>query len=327
MITNKFAAILGVYGNPADRFMTRGYRDSAPGVLERIEVAGKQGLIQGVELIEGPDSELNRASKAKIQPALNEYGLQVCSVNPNLWGEAAWFKGTIGAADPKTRRAAIDRVKSAMDLAAEMNCDMVGIWPGQDGYDYLLEVDYQCMYEWWVKGIQECADHNPAVRLGLEYKPYEPRTHSFISTNAKTLLLLNDIDRQNAGVVFDVGHSLYAHENLGEVVALSQMRKKLFHLHLNDNFADWDWDMNFGSVHLLDFIEMLYWLERTQYSGWYSIDIFPYRTEGAASVGESILWLQKLMGLIERLGMDRLTQLVEAGDPIQVSRFFRENLF
>ena len=324
MSKSKYAAILGVYGKPSDRFMACGYRDRKFTTEDLITLAGKQGIVQGIEMTEGPDDLINLSNHKEVQAALNHYGLKLCSLNPNLWGELQWAKGTIGAADAKVRRLAIDRIKSSMDLAAEMGCDTVGIWPGQDGFDYLFQVNYQRVYEWWVQGIQECADHLPQIKLGLEYKPYEPRTHSFLSTNAKTLLLLKDVQRENVGVVFDVGHSLFAHESLGEVVALSQQRNKLFHIHLNDNYADWDWDMNFGSVHILDFIEMIYWLKRTHYEGWYSVDIFPYRTDGPESVGESILWLQALEDLVDSTNLNKLGELIEQDDPISVSRTLRE---
>ena len=284
----KFAAILGVYGKPADRFMTVGYKEDAPGAVALIDLAGRQGLVEGIELGFGEADDLNVRTKADIKAALEHNGLTLCSVDPNLWGERRWGKGTLGAADAKIRLQALDHIRRAMDMAAELGCDFLNLWPGQDGFDYLLEVDYQQSFQCWVEGMQILADHNPQMRLGLEYKPFEPRTHSTISTYSKTLLITNAINRANVGITFDVGHSLYTKDNLGEVVAITQLQKKLFHLHINDNYSDWDWDMNFGSVHLYDFLEMFYWLKRTAFKGWAAVDIFAYRTPGAESVAENI---------------------------------------
>ena len=91
-----------------------------------------------------------------------------------------------------------------MDLAAELDCPYVGQWPGQDGWDYHFEADYQKMYACWVEAMQELADHNPNIKLGLEPKPYEPRAYSFIDTIPKTLLLIHDIDRENVGICLDI---------------------------------------------------------------------------------------------------------------------------
>jgi len=323
----KFAAILGIYGKPSDRFMSGGYKSDSPDVFTRIELASRHGLVRGVELIQGEDADIYPGNKKAVQAALADHGLKVCAVNPNLWGESRWSNGTLGSTNSKIFRQAIDSIKLSMDLAADINCEYVGIWPGQDGYDYLFEVDYLRQYDQWVQGMQELADHNPTIKLGLEYKPFEPRTHSIISTGPKTLLMLHDIDRPNVGLTLDVGHAMYARENLGETVALSQRQSKLFHLHLNDNYSDWDWDLNFGSVHLFDFIEMIYWLKRTGYTGWYSVDIFAYRLDAASSINESLSWLEKMLEFVEEAGMEKFDQLLALGDPIAVSEFFRTNLF
>jgi sugar phosphate isomerase/epimerase len=327
MQERKFAAIIGVYGKPSDRFMAGGYKPEAPDVLSRIQMAARRGLVRGVEFTMGEDDDIHQANKKAVQSALADHNLSVCAINPNLWGEPRWYKGTLGSTDPLIYEQALDQIKSAMDLAAELNCEYVGLWPGQDGYDYLFEVDYLKLYDQWVLGMQALADYNPAIKLGLEYKPYEPRTHSLIGTCPKTLLMLGDIDRKNVGLTLDVGHALYAHENLAEAVALSQRQGKLFHMHLNDNFADWDWDLNFGAVHLFDFIEMVYWLKRTAFDGWYSVDIFPYRVDGQASVDESLLWLEKILEFVESTGLERFDQFLADGDPLAVSKFFRESLF
>ncbi len=323
----KIAAILGVYGNPADRFMTCGYRKDSSSVTERIEMAASSGIISGIEMTAGKEDDINPKNKGAIQSALEKHNLKLCAVNPNLWGQPEWARGSLGAPDSQTRIMAIDHIRSTMDLAEELNCDYVGIWPGQDGFDYFLEADYQKMYEWWVNGVQKCADHNPNIRLGLEFKPFEPRARSFLSTYSKTLLLIRDIDRPNVGLTFDVGHSLYARDNLGEVVALAQREEKLFHIHLNDNYSDWDWDLNFGSAHLFDFIEMVYWLKRTQYDGWLSMDLFPYRTASTDSVLESAKWLLKLFELVEHVEITQWNELIDKSDPIAVSRFLRDLIF
>jgi sugar phosphate isomerase/epimerase len=327
MSERKFATILGVYGGPADRFMGCGYKTDVPSVYQRIEIAGKQELVKGVEIIYGQGDDFHDDTQADVFKAIDDHGLVVCGVNPNLWGEKQWGRGTLGSTDAKIRRMAIDRVKRAMDMALLAKSDFVGIWPGQDGYDYVFEVDYQQQYDWWISGIQECADYNPEIKIGLEYKPYEPRTHSTIDTAPKTLLMLNDIDRPNTGMVLDVGHSLVAHENISEVITFAQRKKKLLHMHLNDNYTDWDWDMNFASVRIFEFIEMIYWLKRTGFTGWYSVDIFAYRTNAADSVEESLTWLNTLMDFVDSTGQETFQALISQADPIATSRFFRRALF
>jgi len=97
----------------------------------------------------------------------------------------------------------------------------------------------------------------------------------------------------------------------------------LFHMHFNDNHASWDDDMIVGSVHSIAYIETLYWLDRTGYTGWLSMDQYPYREDGAAAIGESILWLHRFDEILQanRAGID---ELIAEGDAVKTSRFLRK---
>ncbi|HEY3344146.1 MAG TPA: sugar phosphate isomerase/epimerase family protein [Anaerolineaceae bacterium] len=319
------SVILPNYNTPHDRFT--GYPGANKGAVELIDVAAKQGAVSGIEILamDGPLG-LNESTKKDIKAALDHTGLKLIAILPLTYSDR-YHKGSLGSPDAKVRRMAIDEMKQTMDLAAEMGCPFVGQWPGQDGWDYFFEMDYRKLYEWWVSGMQELADYNPKIRLGLEAKPYEPRSYSFIDNTPKTLMLCSDIARENVGLTLDIGHSLFGHENLGEAVALSQMKNRLFHLHMNDNYGDSDGDMYFGSVHLLTFVELFYWLKKTNYQGWHSVDIFPYRTNPAGTVLESVRWMESINGLVEKAGMQKLDELVACGEPLENSRFFRELLF
>ena len=55
------------------------------------------------------------------------------------------------------------------------------------------------MYDWMLEGLDECAAHNPNVKVSLEYKPKEPRTHIMINSTAKALLFVNTVNRPNLG--------------------------------------------------------------------------------------------------------------------------------
>ena len=68
--------------------------------------------------------------------------------------------------------------------------------------------------------------------LALEYKPKEPRNHSYIARVADTLLVVNAISMSNVGVTIDTGHAFMAYENVAESIAILKMAgDKLFHMH------------------------------------------------------------------------------------------------
>ena len=159
----------------------------------------------------------------------------------------------------------------------------------------------------------------------LEFKMKEPRTHSYLARTADTLLVAKDIGESNVGVCIDTGHSFLAYENVGESVAMLKMAgNKLFHMHFNDNWRLWDDDMTVGSVHTIEMLELLYWLDRLNYTGWYALDIFPYREDGIRAATESIKWIQGLHGLLDKIGRDRITEVIAGGDAMTASAMLRE---
>ena len=38
--------------------------------------------------------------------------------------------------------------------------------------------------------------------------------------------------------------------------------------------------MMVGTVNLVEYLELAYWLKRVNYKGWLTLDIFPYREDG-----------------------------------------------
>jgi xylose isomerase len=211
-----------------------------------------------------------------------------------------------------------------MDFAAEVNCPIVTIWPGQDGYDYLFQADYIQERRWFTEGIKSACAHRTDIDLTLEYKIKEPRTHSYVSSAATTLLMIADCGSPNLGVVLDYGHAALGYETPAESVALLSMYgDKLRHVHINDNFGIWDDDMIVGTVHTMHYLEFFYWLERTGYHGYITIDQFPYREDGRAAVEESALWIDTLQSMIEGADQAAIATALAGKDAIAASRVMR----
>ena len=201
---------------------------------------------------------------------------------------------------------------------------MLNIWPGQDGYDYLLTADYEKERQWLCEAIAALAGEYRDIRFALEYKPKEPRTHSYIARMADSLLLAQETGCANVGVTIDTGHAFNAGEVVAEAIVLAKRAgNKLMHMHFNDNYAAWDDDMIVGSVHTVCYIEMLYWLDRCGYDGWLSMDQYPYREDAAGAIGESIEWLVKFDKIVQA-NRKKIDELVSIGDAVETSRFLRK---
>ena len=60
--------------------------------------------------------------------------------------------------------------------------------------------------------------------------------------------------------------------------------------------------MIFASVHAAEHLELIYWLLRTGYAGWLTLDIFPYREEKIPAASESFAWVRAMIERIEARG-------------------------
>jgi len=321
----RFASGLHVYGATADRYVLSGYKPEVP-VKDMIKRAAEVPDLEAVELVE--TWHINKDNSDEILSDLKNAGLELSMLIPDLWASGKWGMGSFASKDEKIRRDAVETVNRAMDMAEKVGSNIVDVWLGQDGFDYPFQVDYIKAWDRMVEGLRACADHNPRVTLGMEYKIKEPRTHCFIGTIGKQLLLYDAIKRDNLGVVLDVGHSLEGYESMAESAALSKyFGDRLVYLHLNDNWRLWDDDMMVGSIHTIELLELLFWLEKIAFEGWYSLDIFPYRDDGVAVATESIKWIKDLRRVMFHIGMDKIEKVIAEGDQAKASRMIREGMF
>ena len=98
-------------------------------------------------------------------------------------------------------------------------------------------------------------------------------------------------------------------------------------MHFNDNYRLWDDDMIVGSVHTIEYLELLYWLDRTGYDGYLSMDQYPYREDTERAISESIQWLKAFRTIINRAGIDMITDVIRRGDATEASAMLREAMF
>jgi xylose isomerase len=320
MKEQKYSVFLMNVGSCADRYCPGyGRPFSTQELFERC--AGIPQL-SGVDIVATPDL---MQEKALVQQCVQETGLEVVSIAADTFTEEKWRQGSFSAPDPEVRAQAVEHGKAVMDWCDELGTDLLTLWLGQDGFDYIFQADYIQMREWLIEGIRELCDYRPDMRVGLEYKLKEPRTHSLVSTVGTTALTVQAIARENCGVILDYGHALLGQENPAESVAiLKQFGDLLMHVHINDNFRYWDDDMIVGSVHCHEFMEFFYWLERTGYDGWITIDQFPYREDGRDAVAESAEWLELLRQKSLSVDADEIAEVLRQKDGVAASRLMRK---
>jgi len=307
-----------------ERFVAEGYRP-AVSLEEQIKLASRVEGLSGIAL----DYPFQFAEKdaARVKSLLAETGMKFCTLELGIYPDRKWKMGSFCAPDPGIRREAVELSKKGLDMAALMKADDVLLWPGQDGFDYPFQADYRQSWKHLVEGIAEVASHNPDVKIGIEYKPKEPRTNIFVRNAGVLLYLLKCINMPNVGGVVDLGHSLVAGENPAEAAVLLSREEKLFSVHVNDNYRDWDHDMMVGAVSFWETLEFFYWLVKTGYNGWYIMDTFPYREDGLSALQRSVANSLRFLGMAEKLKGCGLEEAMKKMNAVGSSKILWETVF
>jgi xylose isomerase len=224
---------------------------------------------------------VNFWSNAEAKAALDEAGLVAGAVC--LRYEAIQFaRGAMNHPDADHRREAIELTKEAAQTAIDIGCDEVVVWSAFDGYDYPFQVDYNAKWQELIDAFRECCDAYPNVKFSLEYKPTDENTRFFtVPSTGAALLMAQEVNRVNFGLTLDVGHMLMSGENPGQSIAMVGRAGKLFGIQLNDGYTRLAAEdgLMFGSVHPRMAVEIMYQLQKANFTGHVYFDTFPQRSD------------------------------------------------
>lgn len=322
-MARKYSVFTDHVGTFCDRYCTA-YSEKSYTITEKFDRIKSIPLLSAVDLNMTPDYS---AAKDEIKESLKRTGLLVNSVMMDSTADRTFKQGSFSSLDFDVRKKAVSDGMKAMDFAEELGCNTFAIWPGQDGYDYMFQADYQKERTLFADCLKELSAYKPNMNIALEYKPKEPRNKCYINTMAGTLLMIEKTGLTNVGIAMDYGHSFFAGENPAEAVAILDMYGgKLMAIHMNDNYGSWDDDMIAGSVNTVPYLEFIYWLRRTGYEGYITFDQFPYREESREAVNESALWFDYLESLIDKIGMDEIGEVLNKKDGVCASKLIRKIL-
>jgi xylose isomerase len=310
-----FGAGLWMFGQFVDRYATDAYGPPV-GVLEAIDRAGQVGELVALDINYPFDSGI---SVDQVRTALERNKLRCHAITPASYSRK-FQKGALTNPDPQTRREAIDLYKQAIPVARDLGAKYVKFWPGQDGYDYPFQADYEALWRYSVEGVREVAQSDPHMQFAIECKTKEPRTHMFFSNVANTLLAIQAMEVDNVGIVFDSGHSFLAKETPAEAVQLAARHGRLTSVEVNDNWRDWDDDMAVGSVHLIETLEFLLALRKIGWDQVILLDQFPFREDPVAAARESIRTVRQLDALLDRLDLKALEAVQGRQDALPAQR-------
>jgi xylose isomerase len=324
MAEPKFASGLWVLGQTADRFCSGGYGPKVS-LEEQIRRAAQVRGLQGIEVHQ---TDFDEMTYDRFKQLLKETKLVCTNVNTNVWSSAKWKHGAFTHRDPGLRKEAVAEGKRSVEAARAIGAPGAGLWLGADGYDYPFQVDYAKHWDYLIEGIGDVAQFaQPDIKIGVEYKLKEPRTHMSIGDVGKALWLCQEIGADNLGVVIDFGHALMSREMPGDSMALLARKRKLFNVHFNDAYREWDDDMVPGTVHFWETLEFLWYCRRTEYDGWFGLDMFPYREDGVKAADMALRNLRAMWKLLDRISPAELERAQQTMDALAAQEVVRKVIF
>jgi len=106
------------------------------------------------------------------------------------------------------------------------------------------------------------------IQIAIE--PADRYETDLIQTVADALRMINELDRDNLGVVLDTGHAHVVGES--SVDALATAQDRLFHIHIDDNHGLRDQHLIPGKGSF-DFTAFLKALEKSRYQGYLGVEL------------------------------------------------------
>lgn len=197
-----------------------------------------------------------------LEALTREHGLRV----PAIGTGQAWGEEKLSFTDPdlSVRRAAVERIKSHIPLAARFNAVIIiGLVRGiiKPG------ITHEQGMAWVCEALQECsAAAKPfGVRLALE--PINRYETTLVNSVAQGMALIDRVGADNFGLLLDTFHMNIEEPDI--LQSISTCGDRIFHFHVADSNRWYP-----GAGHL-DFSGILSRLQSTGYDGFVSGEFMP----------------------------------------------------
>ena len=318
-MTPKIAATLEIFSGSADRYCPNGYREPLR-MQERLAALSK---IKAIKAIEVAQSDVTQELPGKeLKRMLKDYGLACSGVSANLAYDRRFALAAFGHQHPKTRNAAIDEGRKAVDLARQLTATEITLRLYSDGFDYPFHIDYAAHWNTLISSIKTIAKYaSPDVNVAIAYKATEPRKFLTVSSVGKALSLCQEIAMKNVGVALDFSHALMG----------ARTREAMLFYHgrtsccnsISATAPSSDDMLVYGQCSYVGNNGALFYLKVSKYKGYLTLDMQPKRIDPAqacqiAAGNVAILWKK-----LEKIDTTELRKAQKTLDAVESQKIIR----
>lgn len=271
----------------------------------------------------------------KVKKMLDDEGVLAEFVAPRLWFSPKTIDGAYTSNDPKHRQYAIDRTKTAIDIAHHLGSRTIVLWLAREG-TYIRESKNVREGILRIRDmLNEMMEYDSKVIFLIEPKPNEPVDSAFISTIGHAIglaYLTNNPGR--VACLIESAHSILAGLDPSDDMAYALAHDKLMSVHLNDQGnLKFDQDKSFGSYNLRRAFNQVRVLEEYAYGRrgeWVGLDVKTMRTQkqdvNTKHLSNSLATFHFLLEKVATLDKDLESQLVAARDYEELDRYILTHL-
>ena len=216
-----------------------------------------------------------------LEALTREHGLRV----PAIGTGQAWGEEKLSFTDPdeSVRRAAIERIKSHVPLAARFNAVIIiGLVRGiiKPG------ITHEQGMAWVCEALQECSTAAKPYGVRLALEPINRYETTLVNSVAQGMALIDRVGADNFGLLLDTFHMNIEEPDI--LQSISTCGDRIFHFHVADSNRWYP-----GAGHL-DFSGILSRLQSTGYDGFVSGEFMPL-PDPLTAARESIACLRAIL--------------------------------
>jgi sugar phosphate isomerase/epimerase len=267
-------------------------RFSIEETIARIAALGYQGIELLADVPHAWPAGLLDEQKQAIRDSLDRHGLAISNINAFMMNAVAdprqpyWHPSWIDP-DPHYRAIRREHTKRALFLARDLGAPCITTEPGGPlfpGQTWASAADI--LY----KELTPCVEVAEEVGVSLLI---EPEPGLLIERFAEYLTFIERIDSRMVGLNFDVGHAYCVGENPQDWV--TKMSAHTRHYHLEDIAATRVHQHLVPGRGAIDFPATLAAIEKSAYSGWLTVELYPYLDDPDAAAREAKEFLDQAL--------------------------------
>jgi len=252
-------------------------KNTLPEAVKTIADIGYTGVEIMADVPHAFPGSFGPAHRRDLQKQLADRGQVVSNVNAfTLFQCGDTYHPTWIEHDLSKRRTRIEHTKKAIELAAEMGATTVSLQPGGPMIGTGLSDDEAGKR--FADGINQVVETARACNITLGI---EPEPGLFIQDSQEYLAFKNNFFATEPVVKMncDTGHLFCVGENPAEVIR--RMPDQIAHVHLEDIGANRVHQHLTPGKGVMAFNDIFEALESIRYTGWMTVELYPYETTAA----------------------------------------------